>query len=53
MFFLLDSCVQWRVVESSGVGSAGCEVHVDVHGEWVTYVVGGCNVVAIPSYDVH
>ena len=27
----------------------GCEVHVDVHGELVMYVVGGCNVVAILS----
>ena len=27
----------------------GCEVHVDVHGERVMYVVGGCNVVAILS----
>ena len=24
-----------RVVEGSGLGSAGCVVHVDVHGEWV------------------
>ena len=22
-------------MEGSGVGSAGCVVHVDVHGEWV------------------
>ena len=27
------SCVNRRVVESSGVGSTGCVVHVDVHGE--------------------
>ena len=30
-------------MEGSGVGSAGCGVHVDMHGEW-SYVVGGCNV---------
>ena len=30
--FVFVSCVQ-RVVEGSGVGSAGCVVHVDVHGE--------------------
>ena len=29
------SCVQKRVVEGSGVGSGGCVVHVDVHGERV------------------
>ena len=28
-------CVHRRVVEGSGVGSAGCIVHVDMHGEWV------------------
>ena len=27
------SCVQRRVVESSGVSSGGCVVHFDVHGE--------------------
>ena len=27
------SCVHRRVVEGSGEGSAGCLVHVDVHGE--------------------
>ena len=26
-------CVHRRVVEGSGVGSAGCVVHVDVHGK--------------------
>ena len=26
------SCVDRRVVEGSGMGSAGCGVHVDVHG---------------------
>jgi len=26
-------CVHRRVVEDSGVGSAGCLVHVHVHGE--------------------
>ena len=41
--FVFVSCVHRRVVEGSGMGSAGCGVHVDVHG----YVVGGCNVVAI------
>ena len=33
-------------MEGSGEGSAGCLVHVDVHGGCATYVVGGCNVVA-------
>ena len=33
--FVFVSCVQSRVVESSRVGSAGCVVHVDVHGELV------------------
>ena len=37
-------CVHRRVVEGSGVGSAGCVVHVDMYGEWV--VVGGCNLIA-------
>ena len=27
------SCFHREVVEGSGVGSAGCVVHVDVHGE--------------------
>ena len=31
-------------MEGSGVGSAGSVVHVDVHGEWVMLIVGGCNV---------
>ena len=26
-------CMHRRVVDGSGVGSAGCVVHVDVHGE--------------------
>ena len=38
------SCVHRRVEEGSGVGIAGCVVHVAVHG--VCCVVGGCNVVA-------
>ena len=29
----LFSCVQRRVVEGSWVGSGGCVVHFDVHGE--------------------
>ena len=29
------SYVHRRIVEGIGVGSAGCGVHVDVHGEWV------------------
>ena len=29
------SCVQRRVVEGSVVGSRGCVVHVDMHGELV------------------
>ena len=33
-------------MEGSGVGSAGCGVHVDMHGEW-SYVVGGCNVMSM------
>ena len=33
-------------MEGSGMGSAGCGVHVDVHGG-VSYVVGGCDVVAM------
>ena len=32
------SCVHRKVVERSGVGSAGCVVHVGVHGD----IVGGC-----------
>ena len=31
--FVFVSCVQRRVVRGSGVGSGGCLVHVDVHGE--------------------
>ena len=31
--FLFVGCVQRRVVEGSGVGSGGCVVHFDVHGE--------------------
>jgi len=31
-------------VESSVAGSAGSVVHVDVYGEWVMLIVGGCNV---------
>ena len=38
--FVFVCCVQRRVVEGSVVGSAGCVVQVDVHGEWV---VDGCN----------
>ena len=30
-----SSCVHRRVVEGIGVGSAGCVVDVDVHGQWV------------------
>ena len=33
--FVLVSCVHRKVVEGSGEGSAGCVVHVDVHGECV------------------
>ena len=33
-------------MEGSGEYIAGCVVHVDVHGECVTYVVGGYNVVS-------
>ena len=33
--FVFVSCVQRRVVEGSQLGSGGCVVHVDVHGEWV------------------
>ena len=29
------SCMYRKVVEGSGVGSAGCVGHVDVHGECV------------------
>ena len=43
---LFVSCVQRRVVEGSGVSSGGCVVHFDVHAWGVSYVVGGCNVVA-------
>ena len=28
-------CVHRRIMEGSGVGSAGCVVHVDMHAEWV------------------
>ena len=28
-------CVHWRVVKGSGEATAGCVVHVDVHGECV------------------
>ena len=31
--FVFVSCVQRRVVKGSGVGSGGCVVHFDVHGE--------------------
>ena len=31
--FVFVSCVQRRVFRGSGVGSGGCVVHVDVHGE--------------------
>ena len=47
--YVFVSCVQIRVVEGSGVSTGGCVVHFDVHGEWVTYVVGCWNVVAILS----
>ena len=30
--FVFVSCVHRRVVEGSGMGSAGCGVRVDVHG---------------------
>ena len=33
--FVFVSCVQRKVVEGSHVGSRGCVVHVDVHGELV------------------
>ena len=33
IYFVFVSCVQRRVVEGSVVSSAGCVVHVDVHGE--------------------
>ena len=38
------SCVQRRVEEGSVVGNTGCVAHVDVYGELVSYIVGGCNV---------
>ena len=31
--YVLHFCMQWRVVEGSEVGSAGCVVHVDMHRE--------------------
>ena len=31
--YVFVSCVQRMVVEGSGVGSGGCVVHFDVHGE--------------------
>ena len=31
--YVFVSCVQRGVVEGSGVGSGGCVVHFDVHGE--------------------
>ena len=34
--FVFVSCVHRRVVESSGEGSGGCVMHVEVHGECVT-----------------
>ena len=34
LLFMFVSCVHRKVVEGSGVGSAGCGVHVDVHEEW-------------------
>ena len=43
---MIAGCVHRRVVQGSGVGSAGCVVHVDVHGAWVMHVVGGCNLIA-------
>ena len=33
--FVNCDCVHRRVVEGSGVGSAGCGMHVDVHEECV------------------
>ena len=32
------SCVHRTIVEGSGLGSVGCIVHVDVHGEVVLWV---------------
>ena len=29
------------------MSTAGCVVQVDMHGKCMSYVVGGCNVVAI------
>ena len=49
---VVDSCVHRRVVEGSEVGSAGCVVHVDVHGE-VSYVVGGCNLIGASLSEPH
>ena len=46
-FCLLCATVHRSIVEGSGVGSAGCEVHVDVHGEWVMLHVGGCNILSM------
>ena len=31
-YLVIAGCVHRRVVEGSGVGSAGCAVHFDVHG---------------------
>ena len=43
LWFVFVSYVHRGVVESSGVGSAGCGVHV----AWgLIYVAGGCSVVA-------
>ena len=40
-------------MEGSGVGSAGCGVYVNVYGECMSYVVGGCNVVNCSCYTEH
>ena len=47
--FMFVSDVRRGAVEGSGVGSAGCGMHVDVHAWRVCFVLGGCNVVAILS----
>ena len=42
-----------RVVEGYGVVSAECVVYIDVHAWRVSYVVGGCNVIAAEHSHVN
>ena len=43
---LCVSSVHWRVIEGSGLGSAGCVGHIDVHALRVSCVVDCYNAIA-------